>query len=189
MIFTETPIPGAYHVELQPHRDDRGLFARAWCQEEFADHGLTQPFVQANLTQTHVAGTVRGIHYQTAPHEEAKFIRCLRGAIYDVIVDVRPDSPTYLQWHGQTLTAERRNAVYIPAGCAHGYQTLADDTEVFYQVTAAYTPGVEQGIRYDDPTFEIAWPQPVTEISEKDRSWPDFEPIEPGMSAAPPRAS
>jgi dTDP-4-dehydrorhamnose 3,5-epimerase len=175
MIFTETPIPGAYHVELQSHRDDRGLFARAWCRDAFAEHGLTESFVQANLAQTHAAGTVRGIHYQTAPHEEAKFIRCLRGVIYDVIVDLRPDSPTYLQWHAETLTAERRNAMYVPAGCAHGYQTLADDTEVFYQVTAAYTPGVEQGIRYDDRAFGIEWPHAVTVLSDKDASWSDFE--------------
>ncbi len=189
MIFTETPIPGAYHIELQPHRDDRGFFARAWCEEEFAEHGLTLSFVQANLAQTHEAGTVRGLHYQTAPHEEAKCIRCLRGAIYDVIVDLRPDSPTYLQWHGQKVTAERRNAIYVSAGCAHGYQTLVEDTEVFYQVTAAYTPGVEKGIRYDEPTFDIEWPHVVTSVSEKDRSWPDLEPAVSEKASVPANAS
>jgi dTDP-4-dehydrorhamnose 3,5-epimerase len=175
MIFTETPIPGAYHVAVEPHRDDRGLFARAWCREAFAEHGLVSSFVQANLAQTTEAGTLRGLHYQRAPHEEAKFIRCLRGAVYDVIVDLRPDSPTYLQWHAETLTAGRRNALYVPAGCAHGYQALADDTEVYYQVTVPYTPGAERGIRYDDPTFGIEWPRAVTAVSDKDRSWPEFE--------------
>lgn len=182
MTFTETPIFGAYHVDLQPHRDERGFFARAWCRQEFAERGLTLPFVQANLAQTHAAGTVRGLHYQPPPHDEAKFIRCVRGGIFDVTVDLRPESPTYGHWHGETLTAERRNAMYVPAGCAHGYQTLVDDTEVFYQVTAAYTPGVEQGIRFDDPTFGIAWPHPVTDVSDKDRSWPDFQTQENGGS-------
>lgn len=176
MIFTETPIAGAYLVELEPHVDERGFFARAWCRDEFAAQGLTQPFVQANLAQSHDAGTLRGLHFQIPPHEEAKFLRCLRGAVYDVIVDLRPDSATYLHWHAESLTATGRNALYVPAGCAHGYQTLADDTEVFYQVTAAYAPEGERGIRYDDPAFEIEWPREVTGLSEKDRSWPDFKP-------------
>jgi len=176
MIFTETPISGAFRVELEPHRDDRGFFARAWCREEFAAHDLSASFVQANLALSHEAGTLRGLHYQTAPHQEAKFFRCLRGAAYDVIVDLRPDSPTFLQWHAERLTATQRNALYVPEGCAHGYQTLEDDTELFYQVTAAYTPGAEQGIRYDDPAFEIEWPRSVTALSDKDRSWPNFEP-------------
>jgi dTDP-4-dehydrorhamnose 3,5-epimerase len=186
MIFTETPIPGAVLVQLEPHRDDRGFFARAWCREEFAAHGLTAPFVQANLAQSHEAGTLRGLHYQTAPYEEAKLIRCLRGGIYDVVVDLRPDSPTYRQWHAERLTAARRNALYVPEGCAHGYQTLEDDTEVFYQVTAAYTPGVEQGIRYDDPAFGVEWPRAVTVLSDKDGAWPDFDSVQNASSPQPP---
>lgn len=189
MIFTETPISGAYHVEVQPHRDDRGLFARASCQDEFAAHGITTPFVQANFSQNHAAGTLRGVHYQLPPHEEGKFVRCLRGAIYDVVVDLRPDSPTYRQWHAEVLTADRRNALYVPEGCGHAYQTLMDDTEVFYQVTSAYAPGAEQGLRYDDPALGIDWPRAVTMISEKDRSWPDFEPAAPEKSSGPVRAS
>jgi dTDP-4-dehydrorhamnose 3,5-epimerase len=176
MTFTELPIAGAYHVEVEPFQDDRGLFARAWCQDEFAEHGLTAPFVQANIAQSHAAGTLRGIHYQDAPYEEGKCVRCLRGAVYDVVVDLRPDSPTYLQWHAETLTAERRNALYVPEGCGHGYQTLEDDTELFYQVTAPYAPGAEQGIRFDDPALNIEWPEAVTVLSDKDRAWPPFQP-------------
>jgi len=175
MLFNELPIQGAYRIGLQPHRDERGWFARAWCEKEFAERGITESFVQANQAYTAAAGTLRGLHYQTAPHEEAKFIRCLRGAVYDVIVDLRPDSASYLEWHAVTLTAEQRDALYVPAGCAHGYQTLMDDTEVFYQVTTAYTPGVEKGVRYDDPAFGIEWPRAVKALSDKDQSLPDFE--------------
>jgi len=174
MTFTELPIAGAFHVEVEPFQDERGLFARVWCRDEFAAHGITASFVQANLAQSHAAGTLRGVHYQLPPHEEGKFVRCLRGAVYDVVVDLRPDSSTYRQWHAEVLTADRRNALYVPEGCGHAYQTLVEDTEVFYQVTAAYAPGSEQGIRYDDPALGIEWPRPITVMSDKDRTWPDY---------------
>lgn len=172
MTFSECPIIGAYHIETDLLEDDRGLFARAWCQDEFAEQGLTTSFVQANLAQSHRAGTVRGIHYQAAPHTEAKYVRSIWGAIYDVIVDLRPNSPTYLQWHGQKLTADRRNALYVPEGCGHGYQTLTDDSELFYLVTSAYAREFERGIRYNDPRIAIDWPLEVTIVSDKDQSWP-----------------
>jgi dTDP-4-dehydrorhamnose 3,5-epimerase len=175
MQFTERSIQGAFRVDVVPVQDDRGRFARAWCAEEFATQGLTEAFVQANLVHTHRAGTVRGLHYQVAPHEEAKYIRCIRGAVYDVILDLRPDSPTYLQWHGETLTGDSQAAFYVPSGCAHGYQTLTDDAEVFYQVSTPYSPGAERGICYDDPTFDVEWPHPVTVVSEKDQSWASFD--------------
>jgi dTDP-4-dehydrorhamnose 3,5-epimerase len=184
MTFSECPIHGAYHVEITPVEDERGLFARAWCRDEFAAHGLTDVFVQANLAQSGRAGTLRGIHYQHPPHAEAKFVRCLRGAVYDVVVDLRPESPTYLQWHVERLTAERRNALYVPAGCGHGYQTLVDDTELFYLVTAAYAPEAEGGIRYDDPRLAIDWPREVTVVSDKDTAWPAL----PGEGTSPSRS-
>ena len=174
MTFTDCSIPGAYHVEIDPFEDERGLFARAWCRDEFAAHGLTASFVQANLAQSRRAGTLRGLHYQVAPHAEAKLVRCVRGAVYDVIVDLRPDSPAYRQWHAERLTAERRNALYAPPGCAHGYQTLVDDTELFYLVSAAYAPDAERGLRYDDPGLAIDWPLDVTVVSDKDQSWPEL---------------
>lgn len=176
MHFIESKIPGAVRVEVTPFRDDRGRFARTWCAEEFGAQGLNRSFVQANLVYTHRAGTIRGFHYQIAPHREAKYIRCLRGAIYDVLLDLRPDSPTYLQWHAETLTAEEQNALYVPEGCAHGYQALTDDAEVFYQVSTPHTPEAERGIRYDDPRFDVEWPRPVTVLSEKDRAWMPFDP-------------
>lgn len=177
MIFEETRLQGAYIITLEPIRDNRGFFARAWCQKEFAVHGLHTSFVQANITFSPSRGTLRGLHYQIAPHEEIKLVRCMRGAIYDVIIDLRPDSPTYLQWLSTELTAENRKAIYIPGGFAHGYQTLEDDTEVFYQVGQFYAPQYERGIRWDDPTFAIRWPinAPLI-LSEKDKSWPDFSP-------------
>lgn len=175
MKFTDSSISGAVRVDVVPFEDNRGLFARAWCAEEFAGQGMTHSFVQANLVSTHRAGTIRGLHYQESPHEGAKYIRCLRGAIHDVVLDLRPNSPTYLQWHGETLTAESRAAFYVPAGCAHGYQTLTDDTDVLYHVSTPYTPGAERGIRYDDPTFGIEWPHPVMVVSEKDQAWASFD--------------
>ena len=176
MHLTALPIDGAHHIEIEPIRDARGLFARAWCRDEFAQAGLTPTFVQANLAHTHRAGTIRGFHYQAAPHEEDKYVRCLRGGVYDVMIDLRPESPSYLDWYGLEITAERRNALFIPAGCAHGYQTLVDDTEISYHVTAPYSPRVERGIRHDDPFFDVDWPRAVTLLSDKDQTWPDFDP-------------
>ncbi|WP_022835597.1 dTDP-4-dehydrorhamnose 3,5-epimerase family protein [Salisaeta longa] len=172
MIFTPLAIAGAYRVDLATHGDDRGFFARIWCEDEARAHGCTPHMVQANASYTAAAGTVRGLHYQRAPHAEAKLVRCTAGALYDVIVDVRPESPTYLQHLGLELTAANRTMLYLPEGCAHGYQTLAPDTEAFYFVSAPYAPAAEAGLRYDDPALAIDWPHAVTNVSAKDRAWP-----------------
>lgn len=174
MQFTPIAIAGAYQIELEPRSDERGFFARAWCQQEFAAHGLATNFVQANLSSNLRKGTLRGMHYQLAPHAEAKLVRALRGAIFDVIVDLRPDSPTFRHWAGVELSGANRRALYLPEGCAHGFQTLEDDSDVFYQVSAFYAPGVEAGVAYNDPAFAIAWPLPVSVISAKDQSWAPF---------------
>jgi dTDP-4-dehydrorhamnose 3,5-epimerase len=172
MKFEETCLKGAWLIDLDPVEDDRGFFARAFCQQEFAGHGLKPEVVQSNLSYNAQKGTLRGLHYQLPPAAEAKFIRCISGAIYDVIVDMRPDSPTYLQHVGVELSASNRQALYIPEMFAHGYQALADNAEVLYQVSEFYTPGVERGLRYDDPRLAIEWPAAVTVISDKDRDWP-----------------
>lgn len=175
MIFTETNLSGSYLIELKELADDRGFFARSWCQKEFEQHGLVSRVVQANLSFNRKKGTMRGMHYQVAPYEETKLVRCTRGAIYDVIVDLRSGSPTYRQWIGAELTADNRRMLFVPEGFAHGFQTLIDEAEVTYQVSQFYTPGAERGARYDDPTFGIEWPLPVKVISEKDRNWPDYK--------------
>ena len=175
MLFTETKLKGAFIVDLQIRSDDRGGFARVFCQQELETHGLKASVAQANLSFNYKAGTLRGMHYQVPPAAETKLIRCIHGAIYDVIIDLRPDSPTYLQHFGIELTAENRRSLYIPELFAHGYQALTDGAEVIYQVGEFYTPGYERGIKYDDPTFGIQWPQEVTVISEKDSNWPRFE--------------
>ena len=175
MIFKETKLSGAFVIDMEPIRDSRGFFARACCQTEFKAHGLTAHFVQANITLSANRGTFRGMHYQIAPHEEVKLVRCTRGAILDVIVDLRAESPTYRQWLGTELTADNHKMIYIPGGFAHGYQILMDDTEVFYQVGQFYAPQYERGIRWNDPAFAIQLP--ITQgliLSEKDKSWPDF---------------
>jgi len=169
--FEETPLTGAFVIEIEPHADDRGFFARTYCAREFEEHGLETRVVQANLSYNRSKGTLRGMHYQAPPAGEAKLVRCIRGAIHDVIVDLRPDSPTYLQHVGVDLTAENRRALFVPALFAHGFQTLEDEVEVFYQVSEFYTPGAERGLRHDDPALGISWPLPVSEISDKDRSW------------------
>jgi dTDP-4-dehydrorhamnose 3,5-epimerase len=175
MIFVETKLPGAFVVELDPRVDDRGFFARAWCSREFEDHGLSSQLAQCNLSFNQRSGTLRGMHYQAAPKEEAKLVRCTRGAVYDVIVDLRPRSATFKKWTAVELTAENRRALYVPKGFAHGYQTLTDRTETLYQVSEFYAPEAERGVRWNDPAFEIEWPDAETRIlSEKDRSWPDF---------------
>jgi dTDP-4-dehydrorhamnose 3,5-epimerase len=176
MIFTEGSLQGPYIIDLEKHRDHRGFFARAFCRREFAEHGLARDMVQTNVSFSATRGTLRGMHYQRPPHEEAKLIRCTRGALYDVIVDVRPESDTYGEWMGVELSADTHRMFYVPEGFAHGFLTLADDTEVVYQVSAFYAPGAEQGLRYDDPALGIEWPASVEVISEKDRSWPSFEP-------------
>lgn len=175
MKFTEADIAGAYLIDLERHGDDRGFFARVFCEEEVAAHGLTAEMVQINTSYSADAGTLRGLHYQAAPHEEAKLMRCVRGSIYDVVADMRPDSPTYLQWMGVRLTADNRRMVYVPEGCAHGFLTLEADTEVIYPVSAFYAPEAERGVRYDDPALGIDWPADVRVVSEKDRAWPDVD--------------
>lgn len=172
MRFTETPLPGAWVLDLEPRGDERGFFARAFCAKEFTDHGLEPAVVQTNLSYTAAAGSVRGMHYQLPPAAETKLVRCVAGAFYDVIVDMREGSPTYLQHFGVELSAANRRALYVPALFAHGFQTLADDTEASYQVSAFFTPGVERGLRHDDPALGITWPLATTVISDKDRSWP-----------------
>ena len=174
MIFTETSLKGAFIIDLEPANDERGMFARAWCQREFEEHGLKVTWVQNNISANRKRGTVRGMHYQVAPHEEVKLVRCIKGSIYDVIVDLRPDSPTFCQYAGITLSAENRRALYIPQHFAHGFQSLSDDSEVFYHMSACYDPGSARGFRWDDPAFNIKWPEPLTVISEKDRAWPPF---------------
>lgn len=174
MIFAETKLPGAFIIEVERLEDERGFFARAWCKKEFEAHSLNSDWAQANLAFSRRRGTLRGLHYQVAPYEEAKLVRCIRGAIYDVIVDLRPESPTYRQWLGVELTADNHKMLYVPEGFAHGYQTLADNTETFYQVSQFYSPESERGLRYDDPAFGIEWPIDVQVISDKDKSWSDY---------------
>jgi dTDP-4-dehydrorhamnose 3,5-epimerase len=174
MIFTETKIPGVLVVELEKREDPRGYFARAWCSSEFEKHGLPK-FVQTNMSMSRQRGTIRGLHYQAAPHGEAKYMRCIRGAIFDVAVDVRPVSPTYKKWIGVELTADNRKALFIPEGLAHAYQALTDDAEVIYSASCAYTPGAERGIRWNDPAFNIEWPIVEALVSEKDMKWADFK--------------
>jgi len=175
VIFTETELDGAFTIDLEMIEDSRGFFARAWDQKEFAEQGLETTIVACNMSFNVKRGTLRGMHLQRPPREEVKVVRCIRGALYDVIIDLRDDSPTYKRWIGVELTAENRSMLYVPRGFAHGYQTLADDTEALYLVSDFYDPGAESGVRWDDPAFEIEWPlgRP-TEISDKDRSWPDF---------------
>jgi len=176
MIFTQTPLAGAYLIDLKKHGDERGFFARAFCAKEFAEYGLTTQIVQANDSLSARKGTLRGMHYQLAPKAETKVVRCLHGALYDIILDLRADSPTFGQSFGTELTAENRRMMYVPKGFAHGFITLADDTEAFYLVDEFYAPEYERGVRWDDPRFSIRWPvQPVV-ISDKDRNYRDFDP-------------
>ena len=178
MNFTETKLPGAVIVDLEPRGDERGFFSRTWCEREFIEAGLSTRISQANVSLSRDKGTVRGMHLQLPPAAEIKLVRCIRGAIYDVIIDLRPSSPTFCEWVGVELTSENRRALYVPEGFAHGFQTLTTDAEAFYQVSEFYTPEYETGCRYNDPCFGIEWPEEVTVVSEKDNSWPDFEPIQ-----------
>jgi dTDP-4-dehydrorhamnose 3,5-epimerase len=175
LIFERTPLPDAVIVQLEPHGDDRGFFARSWCQREFEEHGLDPRLVQCNLSFNRSKGTLRGMHYQQAPFGEAKLVRCVRGALHDVIIDLRPHSLTYKQHFGVELSAENRSALYVPEGFAHGFLTLEDDTEVFYQMSQFYSGAHSRGLRWDDPAFGISWPAEVRVISERDRTYPDFQ--------------
>lgn len=171
MIFTTTELQGAFIIDIEPRADSRGFFSRTFCAQEFIEYGLEVTNVQCSIAFNHKQGTIRGMHYQTHPLSEAKLVRCTQGAIYDVIVDMRPTSSTYLAHIGVELTAANRRSLYIPEMFAHGYQTLTDDTEVVYQMNKLYTPGYEQGLRYDDPILGIQWQIPVSEIAAKDSSW------------------
>ena len=172
MKFTATDIEGVAIIDLELRSDDRGFFARSFCQDEFTDHGLLPMVAQCNISHNHRAGTLRGMHYQLEPATEAKLVRCISGAIIDQIVDLRPASPTYLQHVSVELSAANRRSLYVPPMFGHGYQTLVDDAEVLYQVSERYTPGQERGLRYNDPALGLRWPLDVTAISEKDNSWP-----------------
>jgi dTDP-4-dehydrorhamnose 3,5-epimerase len=176
MKFTETPLKGAWVIQIEPRGDDRGWFARFFCQRELGEHGLCANIVQANNSFSKHRGTLRGMHYQLAPKAEDKIVRCFRGSFLDVIVDLRADSPTFLQHFSIELTAENRTILFVPKGFAHGFLTLADDTEAFYLVTESYSSQHERGLRYNDPKLGIRWPFSPIVISEKDRTHPDFSP-------------
>jgi dTDP-4-dehydrorhamnose 3,5-epimerase len=176
MHLTETPLAGAYLIDPAPIADDRGFFAYAFRADEFAGRGLVGTISQINLSHTRERGTLRGLHFQVAPHEEAKTVRCIRGAAYDVIVDLRPESPTRCRWFAVELSADNHRAIYVPPGFAHGFQTLTDDVEVLYLVSAYFTPSHYRGVRWNDPAFRIEWPLPPVRMHERDRSYPDFRP-------------
>ncbi len=179
MIFTETSLPGAFVIDLERREDSRGYFARTFCQHELAERGLEPVIAQANAAYNNTAGTVRGMHFQFPPRAETKIVRCTRGAIVDIIVDLRPESPTYLQSVSVELNEENGRALYVPERFAHGYQTLLDGTETSYQVGEFYAPETEGGLAYDDPRLGLVWPLPVTAISEKDARWQPLEVVEP----------
>lgn len=172
MKIVPTVLEGVYLIEVEPITDQRGFFARAWCSDVFARHGLQTNYVQANISGSRLAGTVRGLHYQAEPHAETKIVRCVAGAIYDVAVDARPGSPTFGRWVGAELTAANRRSLYVPEGFAHGYQTLEKDSEVHYMVSQPYAAHAERGLRYDDPALGITWPLEATAVSAKDQAWP-----------------
>ena len=175
MIFASTTIAGATTIDIEPHRDERGFFARTWCERELAAQGLSIDIAQESISYSRAKATMRGLHFQRAPHGEVKIVRCLQGAVYDVIVDLRPFSPSYRRWQGFDLTAANRRALYVPDGCLHGFLTLADESEVAYLISTFYVPEASSGYRYDDPAFGIAWPSPVAVISARDLQWPAFD--------------
>jgi dTDP-4-dehydrorhamnose 3,5-epimerase len=176
MKFTPTPLRDAYLIDLEKRGDDRGFFARVFCEREFAEYGLETRFVQANNSLSSKKGTLRGLHYQLAPSAEVKVVRCIRGALWDAIVDIRPGSETFGKWFGAELSAENRRMMYVPRGFAHAILTLEEDTEALYLVSDFYAPGEERGVRWNDPRFGVEWPIEPTEISPKDAAWPDFDP-------------
>lgn len=176
MRFTETPLPGAFLVEIEPLEDDRGFFARSFCVREFEAHGLDPYIAQCNVSHNLRRGTLRGMHYQAYPAAEAKLVRCTRGSVYDVIIDLRPESPTYCKWQSFELSVANARALYVPEGFAHGFQTLEDDSDVLYQMSEYYAPECARGVRWDDPAFGVRWPVERPIISEKDRVYEDFRP-------------
>ena len=174
MTFRETKLSGVFEISLEPNQDERGFFARTWCEREFTDHGLNSNLAQCSISFNVKKGTLRGIHYQRVPYQECKLVRCTRGAIYDVALDLRRHSPTFKHWLAVVLSAENRGMLYIPGGCAHGLLTLTENTEVLYQISEFYHPESACGVRWDDPAFKIDWPGDVEVISERDRTYPDF---------------
>jgi dTDP-4-dehydrorhamnose 3,5-epimerase len=183
VIFTPLELAGAYVVDQERRTDHRGYFARTWCVDEFAGHGLDTTVVQINTGFSPAAGTLRGLHLQTGADAEVKVVRCTRGAVHDVIVDLRRDAPSFCRAIAVELSADNGRMLYVPRGVAHGYQTLVDDSELLYSTSTAYAPGNAHGVRYDDPTFGITWPLPISSISEQDRTWPDFGPEHPAHAA------
>jgi dTDP-4-dehydrorhamnose 3,5-epimerase len=176
MIFTQTKLDGVFLIDLERREDERGFFARAWCKEEFELHGLDTRWVQANVSYTKKKGTLRGLHYQLAPNEEAKLVHCSKGAVFDVAVDLRTSSPQFKEWLGIELSEDNHRLLYIPEGVAHGYLTLTNNTQLFYLVSQFYAPSCERGVRWDDPAFRLEWPEIGKKIvSQKDKSWPDFD--------------
>jgi dTDP-4-dehydrorhamnose 3,5-epimerase len=175
MRITPTRVAGVFLLDVEPHVDERGSFSRIWCRREFTGAGLDTEVAQASLSFNVRKGTLRGLHFQAPPHEEVKIVRCTRGAIFDVAVDLRAGSPTFKQWVSVELTADNRRALYIPVGCAHGFQTLLPDTEVLYQMSTFHVPSAARGVRWNDPAFGIHWPDDNRVISERDRSYPDFD--------------
>jgi dTDP-4-dehydrorhamnose 3,5-epimerase len=175
MTFHETKLAGVFEILIEPRGDDRGFFARTWCQREFEEHGLDTKQAQSSVSLNTRKGTLRGMHYQAAPFPETKVVRCTQGAIYDVVLDLRRESGTFKKWIAVELTAENRSMVYVPKGCAHGFLTLQDNTEVFYQISEFYDAPSARGVRWDDPAFGIVWPEKVEVISERDRTYPDFK--------------
>jgi dTDP-4-dehydrorhamnose 3,5-epimerase len=176
MKFLECPLAGGFVIELESQRDERGFFARSFCADEFQAHGLCGMFIQINVAFNEKAGTLRGMHFQSAPHEEVKLVSCTRGAVHDVMIDLRAGSPTHSQTFALELTADNGRALYVPAGFAHGYQTLTAGAQIQYLTSQRYAPGHASGVRFDDPAFELQWPLPVAVISEADRTWPDYRP-------------
>jgi dTDP-4-dehydrorhamnose 3,5-epimerase len=176
MIFERTNIAGVFFISMELHSDERGFFARSWCTKEFEEHGLRPNVVQCSISRNHKRGTLRGMHFQAEPFQEAKLVRCTSGSLYDVALDLRPDSLTYLQWTAAELTAENHRALYIPGGCAHGFLTLEDNTEALYQMSEFYHPETARGVRWNDAAFGIAWPRSVEVISDRDQTYADFEP-------------
>lgn len=174
MIFQESKVKGAFEIDVECHHDERGFFARTWCQTEFSSQGLEPELVQCSISYNPRRGTLRGMHYQESPFAETKVVRCTRGAAYDVVIDLRPDSPTYKGWMAVVLTAEKRNMVYVPKGCAHGFLTMEDETEIFYQMSEFFRPEFARGVRWNDPAFAVVWPAVIEVISERDRTFPDF---------------
>jgi dTDP-4-dehydrorhamnose 3,5-epimerase len=176
MIFSETKLKGAYVIDIQKLEDERGFFARSWCQREVEQYGLAPQVIQCNISYNKVHGTLRGMHYQLPPYTEAKLVRCTQGSIFDVIIDLRPQEPTFRKWQGFELSASNYKMIYIPRGFAHGFLTLENDTEVFYQMSEFYAPDYSRGVRWNDPLFGINWPHSVKCISQKDQSLPDAQP-------------